>query len=104
VYVELYQTIGRDQVALEPRFPAGSEFGREFFAFGIDSRESGANSRNNFRALPRIPCLAVAGNLFCARREFFMGGRDLFAGAGNCPALFGFMELICQRVGRISEA
>jgi hypothetical protein len=56
-------------------FPVGTDFGSEFFELGMDSGDPGAHSRSNFRALRQVPCPAWAGNLFCRRREFLMGGQ-----------------------------
>jgi hypothetical protein len=87
--LESYHTIGRNRVALDPRFPVGNEFGREFFAFGVDSGKAGAKSGNNSTALCQIPCQAAAGNPLCPRREFFMGGKEIIRLGRESPRLPG---------------
>jgi hypothetical protein len=89
VGVELYQIIA-EWGAFDPSIPAGSELGREFFAFGGDPD----GSRGNSRELLRIPCQGWAGNSFCPGREFFCGwqgtcsqGQGIASLAGLVPAI-----------------
>jgi hypothetical protein len=65
-----------------PEFPAGSEFGREFFLDRPLSRRFPWNWRSCLKGLRQIPYAMGAGNLVEPRREFFRPGRE-FIGRGR---------------------
>jgi hypothetical protein len=59
--------------------PFGTDFGSEFVALSMDLVDWGTKSRNNFRALPRIPCPAARPG-----REFGLPSQGiLHTRAGN---------------------
>jgi hypothetical protein len=65
-----------------PEFPAGSEFGSEFFLDRPLSRRFLQNWRSCLKGLRQIPYAIGAGNAVAPRRQFLRSGRE-FIGRGR---------------------